>query len=201
MMKPFHLLFSLPALWLLGISSTQANPTDSITHHDYEVSAEAVIAGDKTPLWMTANRYGISGVSGDFGYLRAKAEGEGILGRKDKRHPWTYGYGVDLVGGYGLTGSKFFPAQAYLQANYRAIRFQIGMKEDQPAMKDARLSSGSQTLGINARPVPQVRFEIPEYLSITGKSNWAAIKGHISYGMLTDGNWQEEYTHNSGYHY
>lgn len=200
-MKPIHLLFSLPALWLLGFSSTQANPSDTITHHDYEVSAEVAIAGDKTPLWMTANRHGISGVSGDYGYLRAKVEGEGILGRKDKRHPWTYGYGVDLVGGYGMTGSKFFPAQAYLQANYRAIRFQIGMKENQLAMKDDRLSSGSQTFGINARPVPQVRFEIPEYLSITGKSNWAAIKGHISYGMMTDGNWQEKYTRNSLYHY
>ena len=55
-MKPIQLLFSLPALWLLGLSTTQANPTDTITHHDYEVSAEAVIAGDKTPLGMTAKR-------------------------------------------------------------------------------------------------------------------------------------------------
>ena len=34
--------------------------------------------------------------------------------------------------------------------------------------------------------MPSVRFELPEYWNI---SPWIGIKGHFSYGMMTDGNW------------
>lgn len=69
-------------------------------------------------------------------------------------------------------------------------------------LKNTSLSSGSQTLGINARPIPCVRFEIPEYLNISGRGDWAAIRGHISYGMQTDGNFEADYVGtNTSAHY
>jgi hypothetical protein len=45
----------------------------------------------------------------------------------------------------------------------------------------------------NARPIPQVRFELPEYWNIPGCKGWFAIKGHLAYGMFTDGKWQKEF--------
>ena len=61
------------------------------------------------------------------------------------------------------------------------------------AFRNNALSSGSQTLGINARPVPEVRLGLPTYWNITGRGHWAAIRGHISYGVLTDGAFQKSY--------
>lgn len=56
-----------------------------------------------------------------------------------------------------------------------------------------RLSSGMMVEGANARPIPQVRVGLPEYLTMPFTGNWLALKGHIAYGLCTDGNWQEEF--------
>ena len=56
------------------------------------------------------------------------------------------------------------------------------------------LSSGSQTLGINARPVPQVRLALPDYWTLPFAGGWLQFKGHVAYGMMTDDGWQHEFT-------
>ena len=61
-------------------------------------------------------------------------------------------------------------------------------------LKNSELSSGSQTLGINARPIPQVRIALPDYWTIPYTKNWLAVKGHIAYGMTTDDGWQKDFT-------
>lgn len=185
---------ALPTLMSMTAVAQNLDLADGI---HYEVSAETVFSNDATPLWMGANKYGISGISSDYGYLRA------ALNRTtdtDSLRKWRFGYGADVVAGYGLTGANFIPAQLYGEVQYRALRLTAGIKEQPAEFKNNRLSSGSMTLGSNARPVPQVRLSLPEYLSITGRSNWAAIKGHISYGMMTDGKWQENYV-TDGIHY
>ena len=38
-----------------------------------------------------------------------------------------------------------------------------------------------------------MRVGLPEYLTVPFTGNWLALKGHIAYGVCTDGNWQEEF--------
>ena len=163
----------------------------------YRIEGRAAFSDHATPLWLGANEYGLSGTDGNFGYLRG-----GIVRdtQSDSARNWRIGYGLELAAGYGLTGSHIIPAQAYAEVEWLRMRLSAGIKEREAAFKHPLLSSGSMTLGTNARPVPQVRFEVPDYLSITGRSNWAAIKGHVGYGVMTDGNWQEDYV-NPGHHY
>lgn len=61
-------------------------------------------------------------------------------------------------------------------------------------LKNQELSSGSQTFGINARPVPQVRLSLPDYWTIPYTRGWLALKGHLSYGKPTDTRWQKDFT-------
>lgn len=61
-------------------------------------------------------------------------------------------------------------------------------------LKNNALSSGSQTLGINARPVPQARLALPDYWILPFGNGWFRIKGHVAYGRMTDDNWQHEFT-------
>jgi len=61
-------------------------------------------------------------------------------------------------------------------------------------LKNNALSSGSQTFGINARPVPQVRLALPEYIMLPFGNSWLRVKGHIAYGKMTDDNWQHKFT-------
>lgn len=162
----------------------------------YRVEAQSSFSDGASPLWLNANRYGLSSVKGDNGYFRA-----GVFSRptgSDRRN-WSIGYGLDLAVAYDFTNT-FTLHQLYADFRYKKVQLSVGSKERPMAFKNQRLSSGSQTFGINARPIPEVRIEIPEYLSITGKSDWAGIKGHFGYGMMTDGNWQQDYVVD-GYHY
>ena len=156
---------------------------------EYEVEAQTTFSNDFSPLWLNANRYGLSSVKGNNGYLKAGIHRDAM---NDSQHKWRIGYGLDIAGAYNFTSSAVIQ-QCYLDVDYWRMRLTIGSKEHPMAFKNQKLSSGSQTFGINARPIPEVRIGVPEYLSITGESNWAAIKGHFGYGMMTDGRWQEDY--------
>lgn len=162
-----------------------------------EISTEAQITASKgqSPLWLNANRHGMGSVVGDNGYLRARLVKKA---ENDSTHSWRIGYGADIALQYNSENS-WFVQQLYADFDYRRIRLSIGCKERPMAFKNQELSSGSQTFGINSHPIPEVRFEIPEYVSITGKSNWAGIKGHFGYGIKTDGKWAKDFTDGEKY--
>lgn len=155
----------------------------------YKTEAQITVSDGLSPLWLNANKHGLSSVAGDNGYLRA-----GICRsvRADSARHWRIGYGADFAAAYNFT-SGFVVQQLYADFEYKKVRLSVGSKERTAPLKNDELSSGSQALGINARPVPEARLELPEYVSLTGKSDWVAVKGHIGYGMMTDGRWQEDH--------
>ena len=157
------------------------------------VESSATFSGKTSPLWLNANKYGVSSVRGNSGYLRVAIKKPSVA---DMRSDWRLGYGLDLVFAYDFT-SPVVVQQLYADIDYKKVRLSVGSKERLPNLKDPELSSGSQTLGINARPVPEVRFEIPDYLPLT-KAGWFAIRGHLGYGMMTDASWQKDYVGSSG---
>ncbi len=150
---------------------------------------QATFSGEASPLWLNANKYGLSSTDGNNGYARFSAIRSTDI---DSAYNWKIGYGVDLALAYNFTNS-FTVQQLYADIQYKKVRLSIGSKERPANLKNPQLSSGSQTLGTNARPIPEVRFEIPDYISLTGKSNWIGIKGHFGYGIFTDGNWRKNY--------
>lgn len=70
------------------------------------------------------------------------------------------------------------------------MEISVGSKERGNEMKNDQLSSGSMTFSTNARPIPQVRVSIPEYIPFPWTKNWLHIKGHVAYGMFTDEKFQ-----------
>lgn len=156
---------------------------------EYKVEMQATGGNNATPLWLNANKYGLSSIHPQNGYMRA-----GVFRslKSDSLRNWRVGYGLDLAAAYDFTSSVVLQ-QFYVDLQYKKVRLSIGSKERAAALKNPELSSGSQTFGINARPVPTVQFELPDYISITGKSNWLAVKGYFGYGMITDGKWQKDY--------
>ena len=146
--------------------------------------------GDHTPLWLHANKYGLSSLKTANGYLR------GSLNRPlaaDDGRKWGLGFGADVAVAAGFT-STLVVQQAYVEGRWLKGTLTIGAKEQPMELKNQELSSGSQTLGINARPVPQVRIALPDYWTIPYTKNWLAVKGHIAYGMTTDDGWQKDFT-------
>lgn len=170
----------------------------------YEAEASATVSdGDTSPFWLTNNRYGIGSTRETSGYLRLKAL---RAAENDSLHDWRFGYGADIVVPF-KHDRKFILQQLYADFQWRPLRLSIGQKERASELKNAQLSMGGLTLGQNARPVPQVRLELPDFWEVPGTRHWFAFKGHVAYGMFTDNGFQDAfhaprslYSHNSLYH-
>ncbi len=156
----------------------------------YKAELSATLSDGVTPLWLNANRHGLSSLDESNGYLR------GSLIRPlstDSTRRWGIGYGVDAAVAYGFT-SKLVIQQAFAEVRWLHGVLSVGSKEYPMELKNNKLSSGSQALGINARPVPQVRIALRDYWTLPFGRGWLHLKGHIAYGKMTDDNWQHEFT-------
>ena len=186
---------------VLAVSAQERSLFDSL---QYRAELQATLSGgDHNPLWLNANKYGLSSLKKANGYIRGAIMRP--LSNDDGRR-WGVGYGVDVALAAGFT-STLVIQQAYIEARWLKGVLTVGAKEQPMELKNQELSSGSQTLGINARPVPQVRIALPDYWSIPGTRNWLALKGHIAYGKTTDDGWQKDfkapntrYTENTLFH-
>jgi hypothetical protein len=160
--------------------------------------------GDNAPFWFTNNRYGLGPVDNHTVLARAYIKRDA---EADSLRFWRVGYGADMAAGYG-NQSEFCIQQLFLDVQWKMLRLSMGQKERPSEFKNEELSTGGMTLGMNARPLPQVRLELPDFWEIPGMKGWFAIKAHIAYGMYTDNRWQRNwnagtthlYTQNSLFH-
>ena len=158
-----------------------------------EVRTEAQItttSGDNTPLWLNANKYGLSSLETTNGYFRA-----GVFRPMDNDtlRKVSFAYGADIAVTSHFT-SRFVIQQAYGEMKWKRGLLTIGSKEQPVELRNQQLSTGPQTLGINGRPYPSVRVALPEYWDIPFTKGWVGIKGHVAYGMQTDDRWQRDFT-------
>lgn len=203
MIKPILIIAAL-YLFLLPCGAQEAwqyyergeagklHPIDNI---HYKAEVQGSFSSDKTPLWLNANKYGLSSLEKNNGYLR------GALYRPlrtDSARRWGLGYGVDMAVATHYT-SRVVLQQAYVEVRWFHGLLTVGEKEYPMELKNNRLSSGSQTLGINARPIPQVRLALPDYWTIPALGRWFHLKGHVAFGAFTDGDWQQDFTNSQRY--
>ncbi len=146
--------------------------------------------GDHTPLWLNANKYGLSSLQPTNGYLRA---GLFRQQRADSTRRWDYSFGADVAVATGFT-STLVVQQAYGEVRWLKGLLTVGSKQQPLELKNQELSSGAQTLGVNARPVPSVRLSLPDYWTVPFTRGWLGVKGHIAYGVQTDDRWQRDFT-------
>ena len=186
-MKRIYIIIGVIGVSVCTAMAQGRSLIDSL-HYRAEVQG-TVASGDHNPLWLNANKYGLSSLKTANGYLRGTLERPLSL---DNGRKWGVGYGLDAAVAAGFT-STLVVQQAYVEARWLKGTLTIGAKEQPMELKNQELSTGSQTLGINARPVPQVRLALPDYWAIPFTRNWVALKGHISYGKTTDDGWQKNF--------
>lgn len=180
-------------LSILAIPVSAQQPEQTLTYR--AEAAVTVSNGDYAPLWLTANRYGMTSNESKNAYLRA-----GIAWNKTLKQDWRIAAGLDLAGGKNLT-SNFWIQQAYANISWKKLTLSLGSKERNgfPLEKNLQLTTGWMTEGPNTRPIPQLRVEIKDFLDIPGLGHWLALKGHLAYGWFTDSNWQEDFAGNNRY--
>ena len=178
-------------LLLTITSNTFAQSLDLGEGVSYTVEMSGTLSdGQHAPFWLTANRYGLSSIERNSGYLR------GIAYRStevDSTRQWKYGYCADLYVAHNHTRDLFIQ-QLYADIKWKRGTLTIGQKQQPMELKNNELSSGSQTYGINARPFPQVRLALPDYWEIPYTKGFLSFKGHISWGFFTDNMFHQSFT-------
>lgn len=197
--RAFDLCLSVLA-WTLAASDGLAQTWDTLDREpskmkpfagiEYMVQAQGSLSKGETPLWLNANKYGLSSLEGENGYIRTAVWRDE---KSDSTRRWGIGYGFDMAMATGYTSATVLQ-QAYVQLRWLHGSLSAGSRERPLELKNTALSSGSQTLGINARPVPQIRLAIDDYWITPLFNGWLRFKGHIAYGWMTDQNWQHDFT-------
>lgn len=149
-------------------------------------------SGDNAPFWISSNKYGLSSVERNSGYLRA---GLFRSTEVDSTRNWKIGYGIDLAGTVNHT-APFIIQQAYGEVEWNVFTLSLGSKERPIDLRNNELTSGGLSVGINARPIPQIRMDI-DYFSFPFTNGWWKWKMRCSYGMFTDDNWQTDFIEES----
>lgn len=201
--KTLYILVSL----MLTITVAMAQETGVKADNGWalDVEMQGSFSNDKTPLWLNANKYGISSLNSQNGYVR----GIGAWDKKFCDGKLDINAGLDVIVpiGYKSQGYKehytnhFVLQQAFVEANYKLGTLTIGSKHQPMELINNELSSGAQTLGINARPIPQVRIDLNDYLAVPFTKKWLSVKAHMAYGVMTDGGWEEAFASGSGQKY
>lgn len=180
----------LTGVWCVLKTAAQ-NWADRMTSDvKYRVQMQASLSEGNTPLWLNANKYGLSSLQSANGYLMAGVERSL---QADSMRRWAWGYGMDMAVVHHYT-SNVVVQQCYATLHWLKGELTVGSREYPMELKNQLLSSGGQTFGINARPVPQVRLSLPEYWQVPLFAGWVHVKGFMAYGMLTDQRWQHEFT-------
>lgn len=180
----------------------QGNSGDSLS---IALEMQGSFSNSKTPLWLNANKYGLSNLTASNGYVRGIAtyNKDFLDGDLDLQ----VGADVALPVGYKIQGfnshytQKFIIQQAFVEMNWKYGVLTIGSKQQPMELKNNELSSGSQTFGINSTPIPQVRLGLNRYWAIPYTKDWLSIKTHVAFGIMTDAPWETSAAKGSPYKY
>lgn len=172
-------------LYTLFISLSAALSAQNI---QYNVEMSGVASdGDYTPFWHVSNRQGLGSIDTRSGYIRAALSGTNNVGKALRAD-----YGADFLVAHNHTSTVILQ-QAYADISWKMFTLSLGQKERWDNLVNHRLSTGSLVESGNARPIPQIRLEVPEYWDIFGTNGWFTLRGHLAYGWFTDQEWQKDF--------
>lgn len=148
-------------------------------------SAGLLGKGTHAPFWHTSNRQGLSSIEKESGLMHFA-----VLGNMSLLNGMEVDYGLDF-GAEASSQSNMFLHQLYVDLRYKRIGLDVGMQERWGELKNRALSTGGLTWSGNSKPIPQLRIGLTDFARIPLLGGWFSLKGHLSYGRLTDDKWRK----------
>ncbi len=137
----------------------------------------------------------------------------------DYEKRFSYGFGADVIGGYASSvayerysaeteswfSHKESPSSVWLQQLYGELKFrgvfaQLGLKEQNSALLNQRLSSGDLIESGNTRPMLQARAGFWDFQNIPFTNGWLQISGEGAFGYMADDGWWKNHYNYYGNH-
>ena len=143
--------------------------------------------GENTPFWMLYRNWGMVPLEAGNFYVRG-----GVFHAGQINNDWSYKLGIDIAASSPHSFGTVWMQQIYGELNRKTLRLTIGSKEDYTSLLDEYLSSGDFSLSNNARPIPEIKGSIPDFILVPRTKGNMYIKGDFAIGKYMDGNWQED---------
>ncbi|KAA6302518.1 MAG: hypothetical protein EZS26_001350 [Candidatus Ordinivivax streblomastigis] len=155
------------------------------TSYQAEVFGSAA-TGEHTPFWMVNHNWGVTALEAGNFYVRG-----GVFHEQRLTDDWSFDAGIDLIGGNASSYGNAWIQQLYGRINWKLLRLDIGSREDYTSLLNPSLSSGDFIHSNNARPLPQIKGSLSDFLLVPYTKGNFFIKGDFSAGSYLDGKWQE----------
>jgi hypothetical protein len=154
----------------------------------YRVETFGTIAtGENTPFWMINHNWGLNALTAGNFYVKG-----GVFHQQKMDENWSFDAGIDLAGGSSSSYGKVWVQQLYGRLNWKKWRMDIGSREDYVSLLNPRLSSGDFVNSNHARPYPQIKISLSDFVLIPYTKGNMFLKGDFAIGKYLDGLWQEE---------
>ena len=125
-----------------------------------------------------SNQYGLITPNKFNSWLKA-----GFHTQLDSAKKIDYDYGFDLVNRYS-DRNDIYVHQAYARLKLWFINVQAGNLEEKFGDQDNSLSSGGLLWSGNARPMPKITIDVPNYTAVPFTKGYVEFKGGISHGWF-----------------
>ena len=170
---------------MLNISSTYSQ-TKELSYRT-EIFG-SISSGENTPFWMLYHNWGMVPLEANNFYLRGS-----VFYNQKIDKDWSFNAGLDLAGSSPHSyDNNFWIQQAYGEVNWKSLRLNIGSKEDYTSLLDEYLSSGDFDLSNHARPIPEIKISVPDFILIPHTKGNMYIKGDFAVGYYLDGDYLEK---------
>lgn len=184
-MKKGIYLFVLQLFLIVPISSQSYLPSVSIE------SGAVISSGKHSPFWFYSNQYGKISTKNNSIYLLPS-----IYRSFKDSSKIDYSYNLSPLFRYDGLGRSYIH-QWYGELKFHFIHFTAGAKEEFYGNQDSTLSSGSIIWSKNARPMPKLKLEVPNYTTVPFTCKLLEFKGGIAHGWFDD----NEYNKNVWLHH
>lgn len=174
MIQKLFFLFSLFLISFNSIYSQKNTPS-------YSIESGAVIStGKHAPFWFYSNQYGKISPNNNCIYILPS-----IYRNLKDNSKFDYSYTLSPLLRYDGLGRSYMH-QWYGEIKYRFLHFTAGAKEEFFGNQDSSLSTGFILWSKNARPMPKLTLNVPNYTPVPFTKKYLEFKGGMSHGWFDD---------------
>lgn len=180
----------------------------------YEVSLTASSGeGTFAPYYISSLR------NGRFSQRNNFQAGSKVWKSAEHTRRFSIGFGLDVVAGAVSSAnyerfdgetmkwyrhlerpSSTWIQQGYVEAAYRCLFLEAGLKEHKSALLNQSLTSGDLVQSGNSRPMPELRAGFNDFQDIPFSNGWLQISGEAAYGYMADNGWLKHHYNYYGGH-
>ena len=186
--SPFIYFFVLLS-FISSFSAFAQNEAAEKTTVDYRLETFGSAASQSTtPFWIHNNTQGIVPLEAGHAVLLGNVSGFHKVNENLRIEAGMEiaGLTTGIADSIGKSSAGAFLQQLYAAVAYRSLKLTIGRKPVDHSILDRSLSSGDFSFSPNARPIPEIHLEMPDYVTVPYTKNYLQFKFDIAFGKFMD---------------